>query len=203
MWGDSSSPPRNILYVYPLSLNFNFRSGKGRNIGVKVQLMAGEGKKDSCCVIYGNSCSPSFLRETWCPILYHNKYDLTGLTFNLTLYTLELSIFCRHPQFYEEIKIELPAKLTDRHHLLFSFYHVSCQKPFLGESFYPDPSFLGCTVSLVTACFSLSEVIVELARVGRGIYVHIEYEWQVKCLTTLCFCQPVLFYFSICRFVAK
>ena len=35
----------------------------------------------------------------------------------------------RTPEFYDEIKIELPPKLTDKHHLLFSFYHISCKKP--------------------------------------------------------------------------
>lgn len=60
-----------MMYVYPMSLDF--RSGKGRNIGVKVQFMAGEEKEDVCPVIYGRSCSPSFLREAWCPVLYHNR----------------------------------------------------------------------------------------------------------------------------------
>lgn len=62
---------RNMLYVYPQALDF--RSGKGRNIGVKVQFLSGEEKEDVCPAIYGKSCSPSFLREAWCPIAYHNK----------------------------------------------------------------------------------------------------------------------------------
>ncbi|OXB54791.1 hypothetical protein ASZ78_008191 [Callipepla squamata] len=33
----------------------------------------------------------------------------------------------RCPDFYEEVKIKLPAKLTEKHHLLFTFYHISCQ----------------------------------------------------------------------------
>ncbi len=56
-------------------------------------------------------------------------------------------VSCRQPEFYEEIKIELPAKLTDKHHLLFSFYQISCQKPKPGETFVQEPHFLGCTVS--------------------------------------------------------
>ena len=61
-----------MLYVSPQMLDF--RSGKGRNIGVKVQFMAGEDKEDVCPAIYGKSCSPSFLRESWCPVLYHNRF---------------------------------------------------------------------------------------------------------------------------------
>jgi dedicator of cytokinesis protein 6/7/8 len=34
----------------------------------------------------------------------------------------------RTPSFYDEIKIRLPAKLNDNHHLLFTFYHISCQR---------------------------------------------------------------------------
>lgn len=34
---------------------------------------------------------------------------------------------CRSPEFYEEVKMKIPANLTDNHHLLFTFYHISCQ----------------------------------------------------------------------------
>lgn len=30
--------------------------------------------------------------------------------------------------FYDEIKMKLPAALGDQHHLLFTFYHISCQR---------------------------------------------------------------------------
>ena len=34
----------------------------------------------------------------------------------------------RNPYFYEEVKLQLPARLGDDHHLLFTFYHISCQR---------------------------------------------------------------------------
>lgn len=37
-------------------------------------------------------------------------------------------LFLRSPDFYEEVKIALPARLTERHHLLFTFFHISCQQ---------------------------------------------------------------------------
>ena len=37
-------------------------------------------------------------------------------------------MFCRNPDFYEEKKCRMPARLTKDHHLLFTFYHISCQK---------------------------------------------------------------------------
>lgn len=67
-----------------------------------------------------------------------------GLILLLILYCLPVY---RQPEFYEEVKIELPAKLTDKHHLLFQFYQISCQKPRPGEPLIQDPTFLGCTVS--------------------------------------------------------
>lgn len=132
---------RNMLYVYPQALDF--RSGKGRNVGVKVQFMSGEEKEDACPAIYGKSCSPLFLREAWCPILYHNRLIIVVF---IKYCFIHLHLH-RQPEYYEEVKVELPAKLSDKHHLLFSFYQISCQKPKPGETFLQEPNFLGCTVS--------------------------------------------------------
>ena len=75
---DQSS--RNMLYIYPQALDF--RSGKGRNVGVKVQFMAGEDREDALPCIYGKSCSATYLREAWCPVLYHNKLVSLPLLFS-------------------------------------------------------------------------------------------------------------------------
>ncbi|XP_063795282.1 dedicator of cytokinesis protein 7 isoform X10 [Pseudophryne corroboree] len=97
---------RNILYVYPQSLNFANRQGSARNITVKVQFMSGEDPSNAMPVIFGKSSCPEFSKEAYTAVVYHN----------------------RSPDFHEEIKIKLPATLTDHHHLLFTFYHVSCQQ---------------------------------------------------------------------------
>lgn len=34
----------------------------------------------------------------------------------------------RCPNFYDEIKMSLPSNIGDQHHLLFTFYHISCQR---------------------------------------------------------------------------
>ena len=53
---------RNLLYVYPQSLNFNSRQGSVRNIAVKVQFMAGEDPSLAMPVSY----SPPHARtHTW------------------------------------------------------------------------------------------------------------------------------------------
>ena len=59
----------------------------------------------------------------------------------------------RNPEYYNEIKVELPAQLTTKHHILFTFYHISCMKPRPHEPGFQEPQFLGCTVSMcVHAC---------------------------------------------------
>ncbi|XP_075064688.1 dedicator of cytokinesis protein 8 isoform X2 [Mixophyes fleayi] len=97
---------RNILYVYPQRLNFANRLSSARNITIKIQFMCGEDAKSSLPVIFGKSNGPEFLEELYTAVTYHNKA----------------------PDFYEEVKIKLPAKLTEKHHLLFTFYHISCQQ---------------------------------------------------------------------------
>ncbi|XP_035377777.1 dedicator of cytokinesis protein 8 isoform X2 [Electrophorus electricus] len=96
---------RNLLYVYPQRLNIGSRLASARNITVKIQFMNGEEASSALPVIFGKSNGPEFVSETYTPVTYHNK----------------------SPDFYEEVKIRLPARLTERHHLLFTFIHVSCQ----------------------------------------------------------------------------
>uniref|UniRef100_A0A8C8SQK4 Dedicator of cytokinesis 6 n=1 Tax=Pelusios castaneus TaxID=367368 RepID=A0A8C8SQK4_9SAUR len=97
---------RNLLYVYPRSLNFSSRQGSVRNIAVKLQFMAGEDPSQALPVIFGKSSCSEFAKEAYTAVVYHNK--------------------C--PEFYEEFKLCVPPALTDKHHLLFTFYHVSCQQ---------------------------------------------------------------------------
>ncbi|XP_032821878.1 dedicator of cytokinesis protein 7-like isoform X7 [Petromyzon marinus] len=97
---------RNLLHIYPQSLNFANRQGSARNIAVKVQFMSGEDVSNAMPVIFGKSSCPEFLRESYTSVVYHNK----------------------SPDFYEEIKVKLPAHLTDYHHILFTFFHISCQQ---------------------------------------------------------------------------
>ncbi|KAM9361083.1 dedicator of cytokinesis protein 8 [Symphorus nematophorus] len=97
---------RNLLYVYPQRLNFVNRLTSARNITIKIQFMSGEDPASALPIIFGKSSGPEFLQEVYTPVTYHNK----------------------QPDFYEEVKLALPARLTERHHLLFTFYHISCQQ---------------------------------------------------------------------------
>ncbi|GAA6104478.1 dedicator of cytokinesis protein 7 isoform X11 [Tachysurus ichikawai] len=97
---------RNLLYINPQSLNFANRQGSARNITVKVQFMNGEDQSNAMPVIFGKSSCGEFSKEAYTAVVYHN----------------------RSPDLHDEIKIKLPASLNDHHHILFTFYHVSCQQ---------------------------------------------------------------------------
>jgi dedicator of cytokinesis protein 6/7/8 len=97
---------RNLLFVSPKELNFSSRAGSARNIAIKIQLMAGEHPQDAMPQLFTKSSCPEYSKDAYTAVNYHNK----------------------SPTFCDEIKIALPANLKQNHHLLFTVYHVSCQK---------------------------------------------------------------------------
>ncbi|XP_053694976.1 dedicator of cytokinesis protein 7 [Sabethes cyaneus] len=97
---------RNLLFVSPKELNFSTRAGSARNIAVRIQLMSGENQSDALPAIFGRSSCPEYTAEAFTAVNYHNK----------------------QPTFYDETKIALPANLKQNHHILFTLFHVSCQK---------------------------------------------------------------------------
>ncbi|CAB4020820.1 Hypothetical predicted protein, partial [Paramuricea clavata] len=101
----------NNFYVYPLMLNFNNQKvfSKARNIAVTVEFKENDTLASSPlkCIYNRSGCVvPSFTTSTNTTVLHH----------------------CTNPTFYDEIKICLPVHLHNRHHLLFTFYHVSCEQ---------------------------------------------------------------------------
>uniref|UniRef100_A0A8C1WK78 Dedicator of cytokinesis 11 n=1 Tax=Cyprinus carpio TaxID=7962 RepID=A0A8C1WK78_CYPCA len=77
-----------------------------RNIAVCVQFKDSddEGAAPLKC-IYGKPGDPVFTTSAFAAVLHHNQ--------------------C--PEFYDEIKIELPVHIHEKHHILFTFYHISCE----------------------------------------------------------------------------
>ncbi|KAI6183994.1 putative Dock-9 [Aphelenchoides bicaudatus] len=94
---------RNLLFIYPRSVNFSSRSGNFRNITVRVELLNSAHVRQK--VFFGKSCGSKMLSQVNTSIVYHNKT----------------------PQFVDEIKLELPVDLDDGHYLLFTFLHISCK----------------------------------------------------------------------------
>uniref|UniRef100_A0A182K3W5 Dedicator of cytokinesis protein 9 n=1 Tax=Anopheles christyi TaxID=43041 RepID=A0A182K3W5_9DIPT len=97
----------NHLFVYPLHLNYDSQKifSRARNLAVIVELRdsdTAEAKSIEC--IYGRPGQEQLVSQMSCPVLHHNT----------------------SPTWYEEVKLRLPLNITSQHHLLFSFFHVSC-----------------------------------------------------------------------------
>ncbi|XP_049532929.1 dedicator of cytokinesis protein 11 isoform X2 [Anopheles darlingi] len=97
----------NHLYIYPLHLSYDSQKifSRARNIAIIVELRdsdTAEAKSIEC--IYGRPGQEMLVSQMSCPVLHHNT----------------------SPMWYDEIKLRLPLNITSQHHLLFSFFHVSC-----------------------------------------------------------------------------
>ncbi|KAK0080760.1 hypothetical protein PV326_008002, partial [Microctonus aethiopoides] len=97
----------NHLYIYPQMLNFDTQKifNRARNIACIVELRdndSDDAKPLRC--IYGRPGAKLLCTRASCSVLHHSSM----------------------PTWYEEIKMRLPIKLHSKHHILFSFYHISC-----------------------------------------------------------------------------
>ncbi|KAL9930008.1 dedicator of cytokinesis protein Ziz isoform 2-T3 [Glossina fuscipes fuscipes] len=107
------------LFVYPLSLQFDSQKifSRARNITVIVELRDSDNEQSKPLkCIYGRPGHDFLVSHIACPVLHHNTF----------------------PTWYEEIKLRLPLGIFSEHHLLFSFYHVSCN---LGKKRDTNASF--------------------------------------------------------------
>ncbi|KAJ8031225.1 Dedicator of cytokinesis protein 9 [Holothuria leucospilota] len=98
----------NNLFVYPLSLKYDSQKtyAKARNIAIVVQFKDSDDEDaHPLKCIYGRPGGNSMEHQASVSVLHHQQT----------------------PEFYEEIKIALPTHLHEKHHLLFKFYHVSCE----------------------------------------------------------------------------
>ncbi|KAM9327750.1 dedicator of cytokinesis protein 9-like [Pholidichthys leucotaenia] len=98
---------KNHLYVYPKHLKYDGQKSfaKARNIAVCIEFKdSDEDEAQPLKCIYGHPGGALFTKQAHAAVLHHQQ----------------------NPEFYDEIKIELPTQLHEKHHLLFTFYHVSC-----------------------------------------------------------------------------
>ncbi|XP_043098646.1 dedicator of cytokinesis protein 9 isoform X10 [Puntigrus tetrazona] len=97
----------NHLYVYPKHLKYDSQKSfaKARNIAVCVEFKeSDEEDAQPLKCICGRPGGALFTKHAYAAVLHHQQ----------------------NPEFYDEIKIELPTQLHEKHHLLFTFYHISC-----------------------------------------------------------------------------
>ncbi|XP_029394201.1 dedicator of cytokinesis protein 10 isoform X14 [Mus pahari] len=98
---------KNQIYVYPKHLKYDSQKcfNKARNITVCIEFKNSDddGAKPMKC-IYGKPGGTLFTSSAYTAVLHHSQ----------------------NPDFSDEVKIELPTQLHGKHHLLFSFYHITC-----------------------------------------------------------------------------
>uniref|UniRef100_A0AAQ4R3K3 Dedicator of cytokinesis 10 n=1 Tax=Gasterosteus aculeatus aculeatus TaxID=481459 RepID=A0AAQ4R3K3_GASAC len=85
--------------------HLQLRQGMARNLSVYVEFRSSDEEvaKPLKC-IYGKPGGPVLTTTACSTVLHHSQ----------------------NPDFYDEVKIELPTQLHEKHHLLFSFYHITC-----------------------------------------------------------------------------
>ncbi|XP_038615030.1 dedicator of cytokinesis protein 9 isoform X16 [Tachyglossus aculeatus] len=105
----------NHLYVYPKYLKYDGQKSfaKARNIAICTEFRdSDEDDSQPLKCIYGRPGGPVFVRSSFAAVLHHHQ----------------------NPEFYDEVKIELPTQLHEKHHLLFTFFHVSCDNSSKGST---------------------------------------------------------------------
>ncbi|XP_048744096.2 dedicator of cytokinesis protein 9-like isoform X7 [Ostrea edulis] len=98
----------NHLYVYPMNLRYEHQKSfaKARNIACCVEIRDSDDENAIPLKrIYARPEVGVFTTVACATVLHHNT----------------------SPDFLEEVKIALPIQLHDKHHILFRFYHVSCE----------------------------------------------------------------------------
>uniref|UniRef100_A0A0K0CXK9 C2 DOCK-type domain-containing protein n=1 Tax=Angiostrongylus cantonensis TaxID=6313 RepID=A0A0K0CXK9_ANGCA len=93
----------NLLYIYPKFANLSNRPGTARNISIKLELM--NGREQPLPVFFSRGTGSHMVSVERTTVVYHNKT----------------------PHIADEIKLRIPVDLDDGHHLLFTFYHISCK----------------------------------------------------------------------------
>uniref|UniRef100_A0A8C1Q5T6 Dedicator of cytokinesis 9b n=1 Tax=Cyprinus carpio TaxID=7962 RepID=A0A8C1Q5T6_CYPCA len=115
----------NHLYVYPKHLKYDSQKSfaKARNIAVCVEFKeSDEEDAQPLKCIYGRPGGPLFTKQAYAAVLHHQQ----------------------NPEFYDEIKIELPTQLHEKHHLLFTFYHISCDSSTKKRDIVETPGTYNC-----------------------------------------------------------
>ncbi|XP_078311755.1 dedicator of cytokinesis protein 9-like isoform X5 [Crassostrea virginica] len=98
----------NHLYVYPMNLRYEHQKSfaKARNIACCIEIRdSDEENAIPLKRIYARPEVGVFTTLASATVLHHNT----------------------SPDFLEEVKIALPIQIHEKHHILFRFYHVSCE----------------------------------------------------------------------------
>ncbi|XP_055947475.1 dedicator of cytokinesis protein 9-like isoform X4 [Argiope bruennichi] len=100
----------NHLYVFPKSLKYDGQKTftKARNIVCSIEFRDSDDENaEPLKIIYGVPGESIYCSKATTSITHHNI----------------------NPDFYKEVKMLLPTQLHEKHHILFTFHHISCEQP--------------------------------------------------------------------------
>jgi hypothetical protein len=111
-----ATEPLNNVYFMPTKLNIDHLGGSGsssssaRNICMEVKLLISDSNPDAVgqAWLHGNSTylsKSTFVTAARSTVWYHNK----------------------KPRFLDEFKFHLPITVSDKHHIMVTFFHVNCK----------------------------------------------------------------------------
>ena len=106
---------RHNLYVYPKGVDM--KNTHARNVVCKVEFMDGE-----ATVVRGKPEGHASGSQGQANI-YSRAYSVDHAKFQHSVVTYH----SKNPDFYDEVKLSLPARLHEKHHLLFTFFHIQCK----------------------------------------------------------------------------
>lgn len=109
---------KSLLYLYPISLKYDTQKvySRARNIVIKIEF---RDRDIDCLSTQALNC------------IFKTNSSLNSLNCDLNscfapFYKTIVTHHNKNPQFYDEIKLLLPLNLHEKHHILFKFYHISC-----------------------------------------------------------------------------
>ncbi|GBN28755.1 Dedicator of cytokinesis protein 9, partial [Araneus ventricosus] len=100
----------NHLYVFPKSLKYDSQKTftKARNVVCSIEFRDSDDENaEPLKIIYGVPGESIYCSKATTSITHHNI----------------------NPDFYKEVKMLLPTQLHEKHHILFTFHHISCEQP--------------------------------------------------------------------------
>lgn len=145
----------HVLYVYPRLLKFDSQKvfSKARNICVTIEMRDDDHEgAQPLQTIFGGPHEAMFVSSATTAV---SRHQVT-------------------PDFYKEVKFLLPVNVHDKHHILFSFSHVSCKRDSqnasipVGFAWIPLNKFLHCDSLQLSICCSLPSGYLSCQQLGLG-----------------------------------
>lgn len=105
------------------------KDSDARNVAVKVKLLESDANPEAegLPIIFGRSHAQNMNREWFSSVAYHGTSEKRKVLGYLPCTLMSFLQLERKANNMDEVKMKLPAKLGPHTHILFTFYHLTCQ----------------------------------------------------------------------------